>query len=807
MKMDWNDNWYFTRHYSDSLKTITRQRAQLDLEEVRIPHTVWMQELNYCPETDYQMESGYVHFLEAPLEWEGKRVLLTFGAAAHEAEVFCNGERAGLHRSGYTAFTVDLSRHLRYGEDNLVTVRLDSRENLNIPPFGRVIDYMTYGGLYRGITLEVKESSCLGEVFVYGTMDLTAHVSVFGLETEGCEMSAQITGGQPGFGKNPEVMAEWERSPFIPEFSLAVPDALLWDVRHPNLYTLTVRLWRDGVQTDCLETRFGFRQIRFTGKGCYLNGRRIKLRGLNRHQSWPYMGYAVPDRAQRLDADILKYELGCNAVRTSHYPQSQAFLDRCDEIGLMVFTEFPGWQYVGDEDWKRQALENEKEMILQYRNHPSIFMWGVRINESQDDEAFYRRTNELAHQLDPTRPTGGVRFIKKSQLLEDVYTYNDFSHNGTNEGTVPKKTVTDEEEKGYLISEYNGHMFPTKAFDWEEKRLEHALRHARVLDSVKGDRQIAGSFGWCMFDYNTHQDFGSGDRICYHGVRDMFRNPTLAAAGNAAEGSSRPVLETSSSMDIGDHPAGSLGKVYAFTNADEVELYKNGQFVKTFTPGDEFPNMKHPPIEIDDVVGELLERKEGYDRRTAEDVKKVLFAVAKYGQDALPVQVKMTAARLMAFKHFTFEKGNELFGKYIGNWGGERTCWEFVAKRAGREVARVVRASAGHLHLEVRTDTQKLCENGTWDMATVRIRALDEYGNTVPYLTRALSLETEGEIERIGPAHPVFSGGMTGTYVRTTGRSGKGTLTICCDGMESVKLDFTCTGIADDRRPAASEPV
>ena len=115
----------------------------------------------------------------------------------------------------------------------------------------------------------------------------------------------------------------------------------------------------------------------------------------------------MPARGQRLDADILKRKLGCNAVRTSHYPQSQDFIDRCDELGLLVFTEIPGWQHIGDEAWKNQAMENVREMVTQYRNHPSIFMWGVRINESADDDEFYERTNAIARSLDPSRPTGG----------------------------------------------------------------------------------------------------------------------------------------------------------------------------------------------------------------------------------------------------------------------------------------------------------------------------------------------------------------------------------------------------------------
>ena len=113
--------------------------------------------------------------------------------------------------------------------------------------------------------------------------------------------------------------------------------------------------------------------------------------------------------------------------------------------------------------------------------------------------------------------------------------------------------------KPYFISEYNGHMFPTKVFDSELHRQEHALRHCNVLDSVMANEDICGSFGWCMFDYNTHKDFGSGDRVCYHGVTDMFRNFKLAAYAYASQNKElAPVLEVSSSMDIGEHPGRRL---------------------------------------------------------------------------------------------------------------------------------------------------------------------------------------------------------------------------------------------------------
>ena len=111
---------------------------------------------------------------------------------------------------------------------------------------------------------------------------------------------------------------------------------------------------------------------------------------------------------------------------------------------MLVFTELPGWQHIGDQEWQANAVEQVAEMVHQYRNHPSIILWGVRINESQDNDGFYLQTNEVARRLDPTRQTGGVRYLKKSSLLEDVYTYNDFYHSGKNAGLELKKEVQEE---------------------------------------------------------------------------------------------------------------------------------------------------------------------------------------------------------------------------------------------------------------------------------------------------------------------------------------------------------------------------
>ena len=595
-----NNDWIFKEEFSDELFSAGDVSSA---KTVRIPHTVKETPFHYFDESIYQMECGYRRIINVPDEWRGKRVFVRFDAVGHGAVVYVNGQQVAEHRCGYTAFEAELTEYLDYGADNVLTVRVDSREDQDIPPFGFVIDYMTYGGIYREVTLMVTDEIRMTDISV--RPELPGFIDLDEGKNEGftCDVNLMITlddskGREIAPGTVEGLFVKWsvclhntERAICFGEYEYEgvidfdVPGAKLWDVTAPNLYDLHIELKKDDKVIDNAVRVMGFRNAEFRENGFYLNGRRLKIRGLNRHQSYPYVGYAMPESMQKLDADILRRELGLNAVRTSHYPQSQHFIDRCDELGLLVFTEIPGWQHIGGDDWKEQVILNVREMVIQYRNHPSIILWGVRINESQDDDELYARTNDLARCLDPGRQTGGVRYIEKSSLLEDVYTFNDFSHDGKTPGCKKKESVTPDPSKPYLISEYAGHMYPTKSFDDEEQRLNHALRHAAVLDGVNRQRGIVGSFGWCMFDYNTHKDFGSGDRVCYHGVMDMFRNPKLASYVYASQQNAVPVLEVSSSMDIGEHPAGNKGDVYIFTNADSVRMFKNGELVKEYFPG------------------------------------------------------------------------------------------------------------------------------------------------------------------------------------------------------------------------------
>ena len=798
-----NDDWLFTEQFEDSL--VAPEYPENTLQPVRLPHTCKETPFHYFDESLYQMVSGYRRHLLIPKNWQGKRILLTFEGAAHDSTVFCNGKKVGEHHCGYTAFTVDLTDSVLYGQDNLLCVRLDSRENLNVPPFGYVIDYMTYGGIYRDVRLEVKEKVSLSDIFVHTAIDfrsspVTAQITSEITLTESNEnvtirqyyMPKSTAAAQESW----RLLCEQTVSADVScdkEFSLTatITAPLLWDTEEANLYILKTQLYQDNTLLDETETTFGIREAVFKKDGFYLNGRKLRIRGLNRHQSFPYVGYAMPKSMQRLDADLLKKELGLNAVRTSHYPQSHYFLERCDELGLLVFTEFPGWQHIGDDSWKAQAVANAEDMIRQYRNHPSIILWGIRINESPDDDAFYEKTNAVAHKLDPSRPTGGVRAMKKSHLLEDVYTYNDFLHDGEMPGCDPKKKVTSDMEKPYLISEYNGHMYPTKAFDNEERRSEHAIRHANVLDAVAGQPDIAGSFGWCMFDYNTHKDFGSGDRICYHGVMDMFRNPKLAANIYACEQEQTPVLEITSSMDIGEHPGCNRGNIYILSNADSVKMYKNDRFIKEYLPGmSPYKHLKHGPILIDDFIGDSLAQNERFRPKHAKEITDAMNLVARGSLNHIPKRLYLTALKLLLIYHIDFAEVTRLYTKYIGDWGGTATIYRFDAIKDGKVVKSVTKEPVREIRLEAEADHTILTEQHSYDVALVRIRAVDDHGNVLPFYQEPVRLITEGDISIIGPDTIALQGGMGGTYVKSTGRSGREALLLQSKTAGEIRIPF-----------------
>ena len=769
-----NNDWEYIDQWSDAF-IIDGSADKI----VRLPHTVQELPLHYANSESYQKVVGYRKKLTFDSSFKDRRYFIRFDGSAHETTVYFNGKELYVHSCGYTAFIVELTDNILFDQENVLTVKVDSREGLNTPPFGFVIDYLTYGGIYRDVWLYDKPAYFIKDVFVTtNTLD-TVSVSI---QTDGLvPIDSYQVKILDSMG---EIIAQQAVSINKHQVQIPVKNIHAWTAESPTLYRCIVELG-----DDTFATNFGFRTIRFDQNNLYINDQKVFLRGLNRHQCYPYIGYAAVDSLQEEDVRILKEELHVNAVRTSHYPQSQSFINACDRYGLYVFTEIPGWQHIGDQTWKQQAIRNTEDMVLQYRNHPSIILWGVRINESLDDDELYAKTNAVARALDPSRPTAGVRYLTKSHLLEDIYTFNDFSHHGDNKGVLSKSEVMVDTHHPLIISEANGHMFPTKSFDTQARRQEHALRHARVFSDAMADHQHTGVFQWCMFDYATHKDFGSGDRICYHGVMDSFRNPKLAASVYASQQDEEPILAISTSMDIGDYNAGNLPDFYAFTNADEVRLYKNDQFVSTFSHS-AYSGLKHGPIRIDDTIGKLLETNEHFSKEKAADIRKCLLASKKYGSN-LPLRYRLLYAKMMFQYKLSYSDGVTLFGKYVSGWGSDSITWRFDAIKNGKVVKSIIKRPSTKLHLSYQVSRTSLVEGSCYDMSAIRIQVKDEYHNLASYAQLPLNLITTGPIEIVGPNTVVTEGGMTGTYIKTTGEEGDAVLTISTPDCSAITIHFT----------------
>jgi beta-galactosidase len=337
-------------------------------------------------------------------------------------------------------------------------------------------------------------------------------------------------------------------------------------------------------------------------------------------------------------------------------------------------------------------------------------------------------------------------------------------------------------------------MYSTKAFDDKEHRLEHMLRHARVLDAVASYDDIAGSFGWCMFDYNTHKEFGSGDRICYHGVCDMFRNPKTAAYLYAVQQSDEPILKLSSSMDIGDHPATNRGRVYIITNADSVRFYKNDSFIHEYNcENKDFPHLKYPPVEITDYIGSQIADNVDFTPEQAQYVKDILNESSRFGMNHLSEDSLRKMAYLMQKYGMDADSAYRLYGKYIGNWGDKSIVFRFEAYKDGKLVKKLNVSPFEKRVLTARVDHTDLTEDSTYDVAAVRVSMTDQNGNPLPYYFGALDVELSGELEIIGETPVILRAGMGGFYVRTKRKAGKACVTLRADGCESVNIDFNIT--------------
>jgi beta-galactosidase len=611
-----NQDWLFGGPYASGAEA--PGYVETGFANVTLPHTVTPLSWGDWDHSTWEQVWIYrKHVNQSAIA--GGRVFVDFQGIMTNATVYLGGVQIAEHQGGYLPWSVELTPQLAAG-DNVLAVVVDARW-LDVPPDGnangaRSVDYLQPGGIYRDAALRIVPQVFISDVFAKPTNVLSANPGVdvqFTIDAAGVPsapvmLSAAVLDGTNELGAASGTVSVTTAGESVATLSITgLSGMTLWSPDTPKLYQVQTTLTADGASHSFAVT-IGFREATFQTDGFYLNGERLEIFGLNRHQLFPYTGMAASARLQRRDAELLRNELNCNMVRCSHYPQSPYFLDACDELGLMVWEEPPGWQYMGDVAFQALVLQNVHDMVVRDRNRPSVIVWATRLNETANYTSLYAQARQLAYTLDGTRQTTGAMTNQSATgWAEDVFAYDNYdSSNGNATLRPPVPGVP------YIVSEAVGAVDGAPLYRWVDTEATLAIQckmHAQVHDIAQSNTAYAGLLGWAGIDYAS---LNGGNRIWHNvkwpGVLDTFRVPKPGAAfyRSQADPTIAPVILPVFFWDFGSSsPASGPGPgTMIATNCDRLEIYVAGQHFATGTPDtQDYASLSHPPVIVDLTAG------------------------------------------------------------------------------------------------------------------------------------------------------------------------------------------------------------
>ncbi|MER2492912.1 glycoside hydrolase family 2 protein [Catenovulum sediminis] len=627
-----NKGWQFTKSEQD-IKFDTLPTQSWD--DVDLPHTPKIEPM--VVNDQWQGFSWYKKEIDIPKHWQKKKLIIRFEGAMNAANLWVNGENIASHLGGYLPFVADITDHVEYGKTNHIFVKLDNRDNyITGPKPLELLDFNTYGGLYRGATLHVKNSVFItdeiladeiasGGIFV-SYPEITNDKAIVAIQThiENSEFSAQTIDvvqnlmfeGQLVESTTQTITLDANSQKTVKQ-TVSVINPKLWHPNNPNLYSLETEIKNQQHSLEKQQTRIGIRSFAFNDKHeLLINGEKIFLRGVNRHQEYPHVGYALSPQADYRDAVKIK-SAGFDYVRLSHYPHSKDFIKAADELGLVLVDAILGWQYFSPfPEFQEQIVQTCRDMIRRDRNHASIMAWECSLNESWMPPYFTKKLNDAVHSEYPGSYSAGwqtdfdIFFQARQHRLQhydepsqpyNVSEYGDWEYYAQNAGLSQDSWAdlkSEERTSRQLLSH-------------GEKRL---LQQARNIQEAHNDnlKYPAHADGyWVMFDYNR----GYADDLESSGVMSLFRLPKYSyyfyQSQRAPEIRSTDYQSGPMVFIASEWTEQSSIPVRVYSNAEEVELWLNGRLVSRNKPtinklSDE---LSHPPFEFDlnkFIAGELV---------------------------------------------------------------------------------------------------------------------------------------------------------------------------------------------------------
>lgn len=593
---------------------------------------------------NYQGEVWYRKHFMPDAALKGKKLFLHFEAIMGKSKVFVNGKLLTEHFGGYLPVIVDVTDVLDWNGDNVIAVWADNSDDPSYPP-GKaqdVLDYTYFGGIYRDCWL-------------------IAHNNVFITDPN---YENEVAGGGlfVAFGKVSDALAEVQlkihvrnatKNPFSGrvEYMLLQPDGtevarlsdkiqvkagrattvsdrmpvkqpMLWTPSTPTLYNLLVRvLDKEGNVIDGYRRRIGIRSIEFKGKdGFFLNGRPYgkPLIGANRHQDFAVVGNAVANSIHWRDAKKLK-DVGMEIIRNAHCPQDPAFMDACDELGLFVIVNTPGWQFWNDApEFAQRVYSDIRNVVRRDRNHPSVWLWEPILNETWYPADFAKNTRDI---VDAEYPYpycySGSDSEARGHENFPVYFAHPANMQDASKEIDPTKTYFTR-EWGDNVDDWSSHNSPSRvARNWGEQPMRVQAQHYAcpyypVTSYDVLYKQSPQHVGGCLWHSFDHQRGYHPDPF-YGGLMDVFRQPKYSYYMFMAQ---RPAVKN-------DRNAGSGPMVYiahemtpfsgkdvtVYSNCDEVRLtFNKGGKTYTYKKDKNRPGMPSPVITFPDVYDFMVDK-------------------------------------------------------------------------------------------------------------------------------------------------------------------------------------------------------
>ncbi|MDI1307551.1 MAG: glycoside hydrolase family 2 TIM barrel-domain containing protein [bacterium] len=621
-KINFGFDWEFKRE----------EKIASNWEKITIPHTDKIEPL--VVNNQFQGTSWYQKKFKVGNS-NNKKIFLYFEGVMQEADVWINNQKVTNHKGGYLPFTIDITPFLNSKKENTIKVKVNNEDNPEFLPGKPLkdLDFNYYGGIYRNVYLLTTDKLYITNAVqadkkasggIYANFDNINKEKASGtvqvdLKNEFAVAKQALLkfilttkeGGKLEFkSKAFTIKANSDKS--ITQ-KIEVKNPNLWSISNPNLYHLEVQVISNDKIIDSYSEKVGIRKSEIKDDGYYLNDKKVYITGTNEHQEYPYLGYAISDEAQYRDAVKIK-NAGFDFVRLSHYPHAEAFLNACDELGILVMNSLTGWQFFGNDTFQKNAIKDIRDMARRDRNHPSIIFWEASLNETEMSESFMKEATKalkeelpFAHNYSaswidndnydlfiPARQHGKApdywtKYNKGNRKIF-IAEYGDWEYYAQNAGFNQKEfSNLKEDERTSRQLRSNG----------EKRLLQQAYNFQEAANSNRKGVQTIGEANWVMFDYNR----GYSNDLESSGISDIFRIPKFAYYFYQSQRDTNSILDkkivSGPMVHIANYwTSNSPLNITVYSNCDEVALYLNDVLVGKQKPtiNQNSDELKHAPF-------------------------------------------------------------------------------------------------------------------------------------------------------------------------------------------------------------------